>query len=327
MTARGITNIIAIVCLSLAVYAVTASLRKTALEPSKQDVESQRERNVTIEKMPDGTPAIRDTRGALVPIRPYQRIIAGSITTTEIVRELIEQDRAVAYTKYASPGGEWKYAGKERVEHIADIESILSLKPDLVLYNGPIAAEPIARLNEHGVQTFDLGAVRGLDSYLNEAETILTLVGNDERFDAYRYEIERRAQGVVCKDIGVRQDAMYVGIIASVLFGGTTGTSYHDVIQLAGLNDAAADAFNGWPQYSTEDLLAVNPPWLIVSEGTGKVLCELSALNNLQACTDGRSGVVEIPSDVLEGPGTSIITAAAMVFDRVYGPCEYAPDR
>lgn len=325
MTARGLVNLLAIVCLCIAVYAVTAGLRKNAITPAQESTERQSQRTVTVEHMPDGTPAIRDTRGALVPIRPYKRIIAGSITTTEISRELIEPDRVAAYTNYASPGGEWKYAGTTRVEHIGDIETILSLNPDIVFYNGPLAAEPIARLNEHGVETFDLGAVRGLDSYLDEAQTILTVIDNPERFDAYKYNIERRAQSVICKDIGARQDAMYVGLIASVLFGGTTGTSYNDVLRLAGLRDAAADAFERWPQYSTEDLLSVNPPWIVVPEGQGHVLCELSALHNLQACADNQQGIIEIPSEILESPGSSIITAAAMVFDRVYGPCEYAP--
>lgn len=326
MSTRGLSNILAIVCLCIAVYIVTAGLRKSAIAPAEETAETSGQRTVTVEHTADGTPAIRDTRGALVPIRPYERIVAGSITTTEVARELIEPDRVVAYTNYASPGGEWKYSGTKRIEHIGDIETLLSLNPDIVFYNGPIAAEPIARLNEHGVETFDLGAVRGLDSYLNEAQTILTVIGNPERFDAYRYDIERRAQGIICKDIGARQEAMYVGLIASVLFGGTTGTSYNDVLRLAGLRDAAADAFDGWPQYSTEDLLAVNPPWIVVPEDQGQILCGLSALHNLQACAHNQHGIIEVPADILESPGSAIITAAAMVFDRVYGPCDYAPD-
>lgn len=321
MTPRGAINIVTLLFLCLAVYAVTSSLRKSAITPTKNAFDLRQERKISIETTPDGKPAVRDARGALVPIEPYQRIIAGSITSTEIIHELIENDRIVAYSAYADPGGPWKYAHKPQVEQIADVERILSLKPDIVFYNGPIPAEPLARLRENGVQTFDLGRMLGLESYLDEVEVILTVLGATERYDAYRYTVERRAQSIVCKDIATPAEAMYVGIIASTIFGGTQGTSYADVLRLAGVQDAAAAKFTGWPQYSTEDLLAINPPWIVTPQGDGKPLCEYGSLRNLQACANGRSGIVEVPGELLGGAGTSILDAAAQVFDQIYGPC------
>lgn len=321
MTLRGALNILTLVVLCIAVYAVTSNLRKNAVTPAKQPVDAHHKQKVRIEHTADGTPAVRDARGALVPIRSYERIVAGSITSTEIIHELIEDQRVVAYSAYADPGGPWKYAHKKRVEQISDVERILSLKPDIVFYNGPIPAEPLARLHENHVQTFDLGRMLGLESYLDEVEVILTVLGNPDRYDAYRYRVERHANSIVCKDIDVPQQAMYVGIIASTIFGGTRGTSYADVLRIAGIEDAAAHAFDGWPQYSTEDLLALNPPWIVTPEGDGKTLCEYGSLRHLQACANGRSGIVEVPRDLLGGAGTSIVDAAARVFDQIYGTC------
>lgn len=321
MTQRGIWNIVAIAVLCLAVYAVTSSLRKDPSTPSASNAPSFDPSDVPIEHTPEGEPAVRDARGVLVPIAPYERIIAGSITSTEIIGELIEDTRIVAFSDYANPGGAWKYAHKPRVEHIHDVERILRLEPDIVFYNGPLPAEPLARFRENGVQTFDLGPMRGLDSYLEEAHTILTVLDAKERFMDYHYRVLRRAYSVQCHAIESPEAAMYVGIIASTLFGGTTGTSYADVLRIAGVQDAAAETFDGWPQYSTEDLLAVDPPWIITPTGDGKKLCEYGSLQNLQACANGRERIVEVPEELIGGAGTSIITAASMVFDQIYGPC------
>lgn len=321
MTQRGLLNILALFFLCAAVYAVTSSLRKQTVTPGTARAHHADPEAIPIEKMPDGKPAVRDARGALVPIDSYKRIIAGSITSTEVIAELIEDERIIAFSDYANPGGAWKYAHKTRVEHVGDVERILTLEPDIVFYNGPLPAEPLARFRENGVQTFDLGAMRGLDSYLEEAHTILTVLNEAERFKDYYYRVSRRAQSVQCHDIESPQEAMYVGIIASTLFGGTTGTSYGDVLRLAGLKDAAADTFDGWPQYSTEDILAINPAWIITPSDGGKKLCEYGSLSNLQACANGRERIIEVPGDLLGGAGTSIITAASMAFDQVYGPC------
>lgn len=321
MTQRGLLNIAALFLLFAAVYAVTSSLRKQTVTPSTSNALQTEPADVPIEDMPDGKPAVRDARGALVPIDSYKRIIAGSVTSTEVIAELIEDERIIAFSDYANPGGVWKYAHKPRVEQINDVESILTLDPDIVFYNGPLSAEPLARFRENGVQTFDLGAMRGLESYLEEAHTILTVLNEADRFHDYNYRVSRRAQSVQCHAIESPQEAMYVGIIASTLFGGTTGTSYADVIRLAGLKDAAADTFDGWPQYSTEDILAVNPAWIITPSGEGKNLCEYGSLSNLQACANGRERIIEVPGELLGGAGTSIITAASMTFDQVYGPC------
>lgn len=324
MTARGLANLLSLLVLCVAVYLVTSSLRKSATTPARKGFSFESGETLTVEKTPDGKPALRDERGVLVPIQPYKRIVAGSITSTEILHELIEDDRIVAYSAYANPGGAWKYDHKPRVEQIQDVERILSLNPDIVFYNGPIPAEPLARLRENNVQTFDLGRMLGLESYLHEANIILTLLGNADRFYPYNYDVTRRARSVQCRTIDVPARAMYVGIIASTLFGGTTHTSYGDVLRVAGVEDAAAEAFDGWPQYSTEDILALDPPWIVTPQGDGKTLCDYGSLGNLQACAEGRAGIVEVPGDLLGGAGTSIIQSAAIVHDQIYGPCEPA---
>jgi iron complex transport system substrate-binding protein len=115
-----------------------------------------------------------------------------------------------------------------------------------------------------------------------------------------------------------RKRALYLAIYAGKLYGGTRGTSYHDVLTAAGLMDIAAERYSGWPQYDPEQLLQLDPPLIVTETGMGSQLCNDVWLRRLSVCTGSRSQLVEISNSLIGDPGLRMLDAAEALHDRVY---------
>ena len=108
-----------------------------------------------------------------------------------------------------------------------------------------------------------------------------------------------------------------MGIFGDRVYGGTIGTSVHDVLTAAGVIDGAELAgYVGSPAYSNEQLLALDPPWIITNEPGEEGLCSLPGLDSLQACSEHRIRKVE--GDLMTDPGLGMLRAAEAVFDVMY---------
>jgi iron complex transport system substrate-binding protein len=115
-----------------------------------------------------------------------------------------------------------------------------------------------------------------------------------------------------------RHTAIYVAAIGPAVYGGTVGTSYHDVLEAAGLVDAAAGRFRDWPAYSAEQVIALAPEHLVTKAGRGSALCHHPGLDRLGACQIA-GGVIELPDALLDEPGPAMLDAAEALYQVVYG--------
>ncbi|WP_437603692.1 ABC transporter substrate-binding protein [Sorangium sp. So ce590] len=265
--------------------------------------------------------ALEDHAGAAVALLDFRRIASASSVADALLVELCEPDRIVAFTGYGarrSPRG-YRYAGKARVEDIADIEALLALRPDLILLNGYGDPRPIARLREAGLTVYDLGPMRGLAALVRNAHEIAALVGHPERGRRFATALAH-GMAAVAADIQPpqRRRGMYLSGYGGRLFGGTAGTSYHDVLASAGLVDAAASAHRDWPEYTPEQILTLDPDVLVTNAGMRRVLCGQAGLDRLRACS-AAGGVVELDDALLGDPGPAMLDAARIVRAAVYG--------
>ena len=265
-----------------------------------------------IERLPDGTPALRDARAVLVPLRPYRRIASGTLIADRVLADLCEPDRIVAFSRHAekTPSGH-RYAGKPTIGARDEVERVLALKPELLFVNDLIDASYVARLREHGVQVFDLGPMRGLTSLLPNIRSIGVLIGAPERAERYARQLQGRLRKVALEEASRPQPrALYLSLYGDKLFASGADTSYHDVLGYAGLRDAAALAgLHGWPELSAERVLALDPDVLVTRTGMALLLCRHPGLDQLRVCrADGRR--VELDGALLDDPGPALLEAA-----------------
>lgn len=264
--------------------------------------------------------AVRDATGALVPAQQYVRIASTSTIADEVLVEIIEPSRLLAVSRHTLKSQQFKvYDDKIGVERARDIEAIIELRPDIVFVNNFVDRRHVERLKDAGLNVFDLGEMRGLQTLLPNIRQLAAVVGVPGRGEELARKIERDLEGVAA-DVqeSERRRGLYVGIHGGRLYGGTMGTSFHDVLVAAGLIDVAAEAgFEGWPAYTSEQLLSLDPPWIITNPGTEETLCQHPGLHALTACRNAQ--IRSVDTDLLTDPGLRMVDAARAVHAEVYG--------
>lgn len=264
--------------------------------------------------------AVQDAGGVEIAVRQYVRIVSTSTIADQVLVEIIEPQRLIAVSAHTLRSQASRpYEDKIGVEHARDIETIIELRPDIVFINNFIDRRQVERLKEAGLNVFDLGPMRGLETLLPNIEQLASVLDVPERGRKLTDELSRDLAAIAAKiPEDQRQRGLYVGIHGDRLYGGTAGTSFHDVLIAAGLIDIAAEkGFSGWPAFTNEQLLTLDPPWIITNPGTERSLCRHPGFQSLSACRSGQ--VRSIETHLLTDPGLGIVEAAKAVRSAVYG--------
>jgi iron complex transport system substrate-binding protein len=292
-----------------------------AVQPNRERHNADGEPSEATSATPDSAATSQDHDGTPIPRRDYRRIVSGSTISDAILLEISEPDRVVAFTGYSARNAflSFHYAGRRTVEHIDDLEHILSLHPDLVFVNGFGDPRPVARLREAGLIVFNLGEMRGLSTLISDIHDIAEMLGHPERGDRFARAIVEQ-MGAVAADVpeSKRPRAIYLSAYGGVLLGGAQGTSYHDVLVASGLVDAAT-AYRDWPHYAPEQILMIDPDMIVTNTGMRSRICEHSGLTNLQACGNEK-GIVEVDGALIGDPGPAMVEAARVIRTAVHGP-------
>ena len=308
MSRASVANTLAVFVALAASVALAAQPRPTASRP----------RGSTGSTTARAPRELEDATGTRIPIRDYRRIASGSPVADRLLADLCEPDRIIAFSaRSAFAIDAHRYSGRATIETIEDTERIASLRPDLVLVHNVAEARRVERLRETGLIVFDLGPMEGMATLPDDIRVVAALCGAPARGDHYLAVLERRL-AAVARDVapGARREAIYLSIYGDRFFGGTVGTSYHDVLVAAGLRDAAAARYRGWPQYTVEQLLSLDPEWIVTREGMRASICDPPVLHGLTACA--RDRVVEIDGDLLDSAGPGMLEAAEAVHDSAY---------
>jgi iron complex transport system substrate-binding protein len=267
-----------------------------------------------------GVQGLRDATGHFVPLADYKRIASTSGVSDSVLLALAEPERIVAFTRYSVESSPiaYRYMGKPTIEDLAKIEDILSLQPDLVIVNNLGNEGRIERLREAGLTVFDLGEMRGLKTLLPNIVTIGALLGRPEAGVQLAQRFERRMTSIA-KDIpeAERPLAIYASIYGDSMYGASTGTSHHDVLIAAGLRDKAQAAYEDWPRYTPEMMLALDPDVIVTQDGMRQLMCRHPGLSQLRACGPGGK-VVEVNGRLLDDPSLTMMDAAEAVYEAVH---------
>lgn len=269
----------------------------------------------------DGRQAVRDAQGTAVPLGTYSRIVSLGLESDALLAELCERDRVAGVSIYHRGATALRLAGLPRFAGLDDLEAVITLAPNLVLVSSAAdQLDRVARLRQAGLTVCNLGPQRGVASLVPNARLIGVLIGADARAEHFVTTFTRRLANVDASlpPDRVRRRALYLGVYSREIYGGTVGSSYHDVLTAAGLIDVAAQRYSGWPKLSLEDVIALNPEVIVLSAGSATALRALPGIEALQAVTDGHLLILD--DGLLEDPGPGILDAAEVLFRLAYPP-------
>jgi len=200
-----------------------------------------------------------------------------------------------------------------------DLERLLEAQVDLLLVNNRGAESQLARARAAGIVVFDLGEMRGLATLQTSIRSLARVLGDPARGERLWQRFSRRMRAVAdAIPRAERKPALYLATYSGKLFGGTRGTSYHDVLESAGLIDLAAARYRDWPQYDPEQVLELDPPLIVTGSGMARELCAGQWLAPLRACRERERRVIELPGALLDDPGLLMLDAAEALHALAY---------
>lgn len=275
---------------------------------------------ITRVTLPDGRQAVLDAQGSAVPLGHYTRIVSLGLESDALLAEMCERDRVAGVSLYQRGTTALHLAGLPRFAGLDDLEAVITLAPDLVLVSSSAdQLDRIARLRQAGLVVCNLGPQRGVASLVPNARLIGALLGADARAERFVATFTQRLTHVDASLTAERprRRALYLGVYGREIYGGTVGSSYHDVLTAAGLIDVAAAHHSGWPKLSLEDVIALDPEVIVLSSGSANALRALPGITALRAVTDGH--LLILADDLLEDPGPGLLDAAEALFRAAYG--------
>jgi iron complex transport system substrate-binding protein len=268
-----------------------------------------------------GSASIVDATSHPVPVRRYTRIVSTNLVTDRLLLDLAEPDRILAFSRAAAerPQDGYRYAGKPIVDGFGPVEALIALRPDLVLTNSFGTPGRTAKLRSAGIEVFDLGELRGVNSLVSAAKILGELLGQPERGQNFARTFVQRMDGVAAGLAGrPRKTALFLSMIGNQVQGGTTGTALHDVLTAGGLIDVAAAHYRDWPAFSAEQLLDLAPDLIVTKQGMSAAVCAFPGADRLAACHEP-DRIIELPAELLDEPGPAMLEAAEAIYRRVYG--------
>ncbi|MEO1481091.1 MAG: ABC transporter substrate-binding protein [Myxococcota bacterium] len=269
-----------------------------------------------------GPQVVVDARGRSVPTAAYQRIVSLHSAADAILLDMVEPARLVGITYHTldnNPIG-FRFGNTPGIQRSQDIERVLVLRPDLVVVSKFVGDDYVTRIRENGVEVFDLGEMRGVQDTLPNVRSLAALLELTERGERIASHYARNLAALEAA-VADRDPpwGIYLTVLGDSFFGGSAETSYGDLLHYGGVRDlAAARGFSGWPRYSPEQLVSLNPSLIVTSQGRSEMICSNPLLERLAACqTGGR--IIEMPAGNHSDPGLGLVDAAQDLQTLIHG--------
>lgn len=263
---------------------------------------------------------VTDDTGTIIHLGTVpRRIISLAPSVTEILYRIGAGPRVVGVTNHCNfPAA---VSAVTRVGDMnVDFESILALKPDLVVALAGLQKGTIDRLKHLGLSVLVLNP-RTIRDVPRHMRLLGRTTGQNDSGGKAAQEFERRVNAVRSKTAkAFSQPRVFVEIWNEPLMTAGPGTYIHELIEAAGGSNIAADASGEWPQFSHEALLQRNPEVIILTCYNKAEALKRKAWQGLSALRNGR--VFEINPDIYVRPGPRLADAleelAAMLHPGIF---------
>lgn len=202
-----------------------------------------------------------------------------------------------------------------------NVEAILSYEPDLVF----ISYDPgdlVASLETAGVPVVSFGAAATLDDTYRQIETTGVVTGHAEQASDVTESIEEDLREVADNAPEIPEGTTYFHEIDSNLYTLTSTTFFGQIYTMFGLEniaDAADESGSGYPQLSSEFVVAADPDLILLADAlygeSAETVAERPGWGSLTAVEEGN--IVELDADIASRWGPRIVEFARSVSDAL----------
>ena len=192
-----------------------------------------------------------------------ERIVSLGPINTENVYLLNAQDRLIANTIYCVNPPEAKEKDKIGTLLQANIEKIVSLKPDLVLATSLTRPRQVAKLKRLGINVVQFTQPANFDEISEQFIKLGQLIGREERARRIVHEARRAIETIRQKTAGRSKKKVFLQVGTRPLFSSVEDSFTNEFITLGGGKNIAKGSLQG--VYSREKVIAQNPDLIIIA--------------------------------------------------------------
>jgi iron complex transport system substrate-binding protein len=278
--------------------------------------------------------SVTDDAGTTVRLPgPPRRIVSLTLATDEILLSLVSKDRLIGVTSFSADRALSNVADEAAGisnKLTMNVETIISLRPDLVLVARWSDPGPVEQLRDAGVPVYLMASGLTVPAIEAIISRLALLVDKQEKGRAMVAEMERRLAAVSEKVARVpRGKRLRVMDYATWGAAQGKGSSWDEIITRAGLIDAVGDfPADAWGQVplSREKILTIDPDILVLpgwvygnTQGaaafTARILAD-PAFRNLAAVRSNR--VYTMPENLKSSTSQYIVASVEWLARTAY---------
>lgn len=241
---------------------------------------------------------------------PPQRIVSLDPSITEILFALGLNNELVGVTDYCDYPQQARSKSKVGGYIDPNIEAIALLEPDLVVTtlktNTP---RLIQQLEDFGIKVFVLEPKK-IEDIFKDISSLAKLTCREEEARELLGGLQDRLQGVREKVAGISPPGVFLEMGKDPLISVGRGSFAHDLIEIAGGRNVAAQSSSPYRRYTLEEILLADPEVIIICSMTPDDPCLAQKewwkkWTNMSAVRNGRIYVVE--ANLLTRPGPRMV--------------------
>lgn len=197
---------------------------------------------------------------------PPRRIVSVSLTSDEMLADLVGTDRLAGVTYLVDDAATTEIAGRiptTIARTSEEPEALLALEPDLLIAAGFTRPETVRQLESAGVPVVRIGRHDSLDDVIDALGLLGRAVGDEARAAAIVADLRARMRTVEAAQIGRKSPRI---LIWESGYSYGRGTLQDDLLRRAGARNVAAEAGLVGPISLTEEaLLSLSPDVIVTS--------------------------------------------------------------
>jgi ABC-type Fe3+-hydroxamate transport system substrate-binding protein len=192
-----------------------------------------------------------------------KRIVSLAPTITEQIYLLGAQDRLIANTVYCVVPPEAKQKEKVGTVIQANIEKIISLKPDLVLVSSLARPRQLRKLENLGILVVRFDYPKSFSEICQHFLRLGEIIGEGDKANKIIADAKREIKEIREKTGRLPKKKVFIQIGIKPLFTVTKDSFLNDYIEFCGGSNIALDEKSG--VYSREKVLEWNPDVIIIT--------------------------------------------------------------
>lgn len=270
-----------------------------------------RTESAVVQKAGQSAVTVKDDYGREIILESEpQRIISFAPSTTEILFALGLGEKVVGVSSYDNYPPE--VFEKEQVGGVIDlnVEKIISLDPEIA-FGIDLSKDKLDQIEKSGIKVY-ISNPTTLDMTLDNIKKIGMLTGRVKEAEVLIKEMQENIKTVSSKVADITEEKrpkVFYEVWNEPLMTAGVDTFIHDMITIAGgVNVASIDELTGWPEYSVERLIEINPDIIIAPKTlapTPETITGDDRLSGIKAVLEKKVFIVE--DDLVIRPGPRVV--------------------